>query len=67
MATVGRGVVELRVRDAHGAFRLLYIAKFAEAIFVLHAFQKKSQRTSALDLKLARKRYEDVRRARKGK
>ena len=62
--TVGAGVIEIRVREADGAFRLLYVAKFAEAVYVLHAFQKKSQRTSALDLELARARYAAVRRQR---
>ena len=65
MATVGPGVVEIRVR-AGGAFRLLYIARFAEAVYVLHVFQKKSQKTSPLDLALAKARLAAVRRARRG-
>lgn len=64
MPSVGAGVVEIRVRDSDGAFRLLYVAKFAEAIYVLHAFQKKTQKTSVLDLALARVRYAAVRRQR---
>ena len=67
MPTVGAGVVEIRVREAEGAFRLFYVAKFAEAVYVLHAFQKKSQKTSALDLELARSRYAAVRRQRQEK
>lgn len=67
MPTIGAGVVEIRVREANGAFRLLYVAKFAEAIYVLHAFQKKTQKTSALDLELARSRYAAVRRQRQEK
>ena len=67
MPTVGAGVVEIRVRDADGAFRLFYVAKFAEAVYVLHAFQKKSQKTSALDVELARSRYAAVRRQRQEK
>ena len=63
MPTVGAGVFEIRVGDVEGAFRLLYIAKF-EAIYVLHAFQKKTQKTSALDLELSRSRYAAVRRQR---
>ena len=63
----GAGVVEIRVRDAEGTFRLFYVAKFAEAVYVLHAFQKKSQKTSALDLELARSRYAAVRRHRQEK
>ena len=46
--------------DSEGAFRLLYVAKFAEAIYVLHAFQKKSHKTPALDIELARARYAAV-------
>ena len=42
--TVGSGVHEIRVRDDAGAFRLMYVAKFPEAIYVLHAFQKKPGR-----------------------
>jgi phage-related protein len=42
MRGVGPGVAEIRVRDESGAYRLLYVAKFAEAVYVLHAFQKKT-------------------------
>lgn len=63
MAAIGAGVTEIRVR-ADGAFRLVYVAKFAEAIYVLHVFQKKSQKTSSLDLALARARYAALRRTR---
>ncbi len=57
MPAVGNGVYEIRVRDAAGAFRVMYVAKFAEAVYVLHAFQKKTQKTSKLDLDLATFRY----------
>ena len=57
MPTIGRGVQEIRVRDASGAYRVIYTAKFANAVYGLHAFQKKSERTAALDLELARQRY----------
>ena len=63
MPTVGSGVSEIRVR-VQGAYRLMYVAKFAEGIYVLHVFQKKSQKTSPLDLELARTRYAAIRRAR---
>lgn len=63
MTTVGPGVVEIRVH-AGGAFRLLYVAKFSEAVCVLHVFPKKSQKTSTLDLALARARYSLVLRTR---
>ncbi len=67
MPTIGPGVVEIRVRDESGAYRLLYVAKFAEAVYVLHAFQKKSQKTSSLDITVAQKRYDVIRRERKEK
>lgn len=43
-----------------GAFRVIYLAKFAEAVYVLHAFQKKSRKTGTSDLDLARKRFRDL-------
>jgi len=60
MNTVGAGVREIRIRDASGAFQVLYVAKFAETVYVLHCFQKKSQTTSKIDLDLAAKRYRDL-------
>lgn len=60
MNTIGQGVREIRIRDEAGAFRLIYVAKFADAVYVLHCFQKKSQKTSQLDLDLATKRYRDL-------
>jgi phage-related protein len=60
MNTVGRGVREIRIRDAAGAFRVLYVAKFENAVYVLHCFQKKTQKTSKADLDLARQRYRDL-------
>jgi phage-related protein len=46
MNTVGQGVKEIRIRDAAGAFRIIYVAKFADAVYVLHCFQKKTEKTS---------------------
>jgi len=60
MSTVGQGVKEIRVRDVAGVFRIIYVAKFADAIYVLHCFQKKTERTSKADLDLAAKRYRDL-------
>jgi phage-related protein len=60
MNTVGQGVKEIRIRDEAGAFRVLYVAKFADAIYVLHCFQKKTQRTSKADVELAAKRYREL-------
>lgn len=60
MNTVGQGVKEIRIRDAAGAFRVIYVAKFADAVYVLHCFQKKTEKTSKSDLDLASKRYRDL-------
>ena len=58
--TVGAGVKEIRIRDDSGAFRVLYVAKLAEVVFVLHCFQKKGQETSRRDLDRAGKRYREL-------
>jgi phage-related protein len=60
MPSVGVGGCEIRVRDKAGAFRVVYVAKFRNAVYVLHAFQKKSQKTSRRDIDLARARYRDA-------
>ena len=49
------------MRDETGAFRVIYVAKFADAIYVLHAFQKKVQKTSRMDIDLAERRYREAR------
>lgn len=56
MTSVGKGIYEIRVRLA-GAWRVMYVAKFADAVYVLHAFQKKTQQTAKSDIELAAKRY----------
>jgi phage-related protein len=60
MNSVGQGVMEIRIRDQAGAFRVLYVAKFADAIYVLHCFQKKSGRTSKADVELAARRFREL-------
>lgn len=60
MKTVGAGVQEIRVQDETGAFRVIYIAKLKDAVYVLHCFQKKTPKTSAQDIALASKRYDDL-------
>jgi phage-related protein len=57
MPTVGRGVREIRNRTQDGAFRVFYVVEGATDVYVLHAFQKKSQETSILDLEKGRSRY----------
>jgi phage-related protein len=60
LRTVGRGAREIRIRDESGAFRVIYIAKVEDRVYVLHAFQKKTQKTRKTDLDLAKKRYKEV-------
>lgn len=57
MPSVGQGVNELRIWDGAGTFRVMYVAKFADAIYVLHCFQKKTRTTAAADIELGRTRY----------
>ena len=60
MATIGPGVREIRLRDEAGAFRLIYIAKFLEAVYVFHCFNKKTRQTPAKDIALSRKRLKEL-------
>ena len=60
MSTIGAGVREIRIADAGGAFRVMYVAKFAAALYVLHCFQKKTQRTRESDFELAARRYREL-------
>ena len=64
MKTVGRSVCEIRIRDDGGAFRVIYLATLPESVYVLHAFQKKTQATSKTDLDLARSRLKELMRSR---
>lgn len=59
MATVGAGVQEIRIK-AGNQYRVLYVAKFSESVYVLHVFHKKTQRTARQDLELSAKRYRDL-------
>jgi len=59
MKEVGAGVREIRIHVL-GEWRVLYVAKFAESVYVLHAFQKKTQRTTREDIGLARARYRQI-------
>lgn len=59
MPSVGQGVNEIRVHS-RAEHRVLYIAKFEEAVYVLHAFEKKSRQTRDVDLTLARERLKQV-------
>lgn len=57
---VGPGAREIRIREAAGAFRVIYVAKLASTIYVLHCFQKKTRATRKSDLDLAQRRYRDL-------
>jgi len=59
MPPIGSGVREIRIRVL-GEWRVIYVAKVADAIYVLHAFQKKSQKTNRNDIELARKRLKEI-------
>lgn len=60
MTGIGTGVKEIRVRDKAGIFRMIYLATRPEGVYVLHCFQKKTQRTSRADLELATKRFKSI-------
>ena len=60
MQPIGKGVEEIRVRDETGAYRVVYTARLAEAVYVLHAFQKKTQATSKRDIDLAIERFKEL-------
>ena len=59
MTAVGAGVKEIRIHTDN-EYRVMYVAKFADAIYVLHAFGKKTQQTSKKDIELASQRYRDL-------
>jgi phage-related protein len=60
MNTIGQGVREIRIRDESGTFRVIYVAKFSDIVYVLHCFQKKTPKTNKEDIDLARQRYRDL-------
>ena len=57
MPNLGNGIMELRKRTADGAYRVVYVAKFERAVFVLHSFQKKTQKTAPRDTATIKTRY----------
>ena len=64
MPGIGPGVEEVRVRDSSGIYRILYTARLADVVYVLHAFQKKTQATSKPDIEIARERFAQLKRRR---
>jgi len=65
MAVVGPGVVEIKLKDRGNEYRVMYVATFAEAVYVIHAFTKKTEKTSKRDITLAKTRYKQILRGRK--
>jgi phage-related protein len=61
MNTIGPGVREIRIREAAGAFRVIYLASAGDVVVVLHAFQKKTESTAKTDIDLASRRLRDWR------
>ncbi len=59
MPSIGRGVKEIRIHVL-GEWRIIYVAKFEDAVHVLHSFQKKTQKTNQHDIEIARKRYKQI-------
>lgn len=59
MPAIAQGVKEIRIH-VRGEWRIIYVAKFENAVYVLHSFQKKSRKTSQKDIELARKRYGEI-------
>lgn len=57
MSVVGKGVEEIRIKTGE-AYRVFYVARFSEAVYVLHAFQKKTQKTSQKDIEIGKQRYQ---------
>jgi phage-related protein len=57
MAAVGAGCREIRIRTGSGAYRVIYAATIGDAVYVLHCFEKKTQRTAKSDIDLAKQRY----------
>ncbi|OZI48625.1 type II toxin-antitoxin system RelE/ParE family toxin [Bordetella genomosp. 4] len=64
---IGQGALEIRIRVHPGTYRIIYVAKFEEAVYVLHCFEKKTQTTSKHDKTLATERYRAIVGSRKGK
>lgn len=60
MSSIGSGVMEIRIRESNGAFRVFYVANREDKVYVLHCFQKKSQKTAKRDIELGQQRYKEL-------
>lgn len=56
MSSIGKGVKEIRIKDDQGIYRVVYVVKYLDRVNVLHAFQKKTQKTAKKDIELAKQR-----------
>lgn len=56
MSSIGKGVKEIRIKDEQGIYRVVYVVKYLDRVNVLHAFQKKTQKTAKKDIELAKQR-----------
>jgi phage-related protein len=65
MPAVGKGVEEIRIWDDSGTYRVLYTARLVDAVYVFHAFQKKTQRTPQHEIDVAKARFNEFMRERK--
>ncbi len=65
MPSIGKGVEEIRIWDDSGTYRVVYTARLADAVYVLHAFQKKTQATSKRDIDIAKERFAQLTKGRK--
>jgi len=65
MTSIGTGAQEIRIKESDGIYRVIYVAKFKEAIYVLHAFNKKTQKTNKRDIDVAKEAYKQVLEGRK--
>ncbi|MGA2890162.1 MAG: type II toxin-antitoxin system RelE/ParE family toxin [Terracidiphilus sp.] len=64
MPSIGKGVEEIRVWETSGTYRVIYTARLADAVYVLHAFHKKTRATSPHDIEIARERFQQLMRGR---
>ena len=60
MSSIGAGVREIRIRDEGEAWRAIYIAKYPEAVYVLHCFQKKTRKTAPQDIAVAVENFREL-------
>ena len=60
MPAIGSGVIEIRLKDQTGIYRIIYTAKLGNTVYVLHAFQKKTQKTAKPDIEMAKKRHAEL-------